>query len=211
MALLLVISAIIICFSDSGTISSIVKFTNKALTQEKTAKENRLTRALLFKFVQSPNRNNYLTIRKIVIELDTYRPYSNELDTAGELYEQAKLKQAQETIGNAIHNLILSPRAHHFLSFLHYELGDVNAAELEMTIGQACIKGILSSGDGSEEHPYIVVRTSDEHDVIEHMGKQIKQQAIVPRGDKYLDLIECTDNSKYWFDITDAHNRLFSQ
>ena len=79
---------------------------------------------------------------------------------------------------------------------------------MEMMIGDACIEGILATGDGSEGNPYIVIRTSDEHDVIEHLEKQLKQQSLMPKDDKHFDRIECTDGSKYWFDITDAYNHM---
>ncbi len=46
-------------------------------------------------------------------------------------------------------NLILSPRAHQLLGFLHHKLGDEQAATMEMIIGNACIEGILATGGGS--------------------------------------------------------------
>ena len=94
------------------------------------------------------------------------------------------------------------------LGFLHSRLGDDQAAQMELMIGHACVEGILATGDGSAENPLIVVRTSDEHDVIEHLEKEFKQQFLTRTGDKHLDLIECKDGFEYWFDITVAYDHL---
>jgi len=162
----------------------------------------------LVQFVQSPDRDNYLAFRAKLIASDAYEPYSDEVDTAGGLYEENKIDEARDTLQNAMGNLILSPRAHQLLGFLYHKLGDDNLAQMEMMISQACIEGILATGDGSEEKPYIVARTSDEHDVIESFEKQHKMQSLSHRGKKHLDLIQCTDGSAYWFDITDAYNAI---
>lgn len=165
-------------------------------------------RELLFQLIQSPSRENYLAIRASLVASDSYEPYSDEMEKASQLYELSKFEEARDTIRSAIKNLILSPRAHQLLALLLYKLGDTQASQMEMMIGSACIEGILATGDGSEHGPYIVARTSDEYDVIEHHGKQLKQQSLMQRDGKYLDLIECTDGSEFWFDITDAYNRL---
>lgn len=162
----------------------------------------------LIRFIQSPDKDAYLAFRAKLLASDGYEPYSDEIDTAGELYEQQKVHEARDTIQNAMGNLILSPRAHQLLGFLHHKLGDEQAAQMEMMIGQACIEGILATGDGTAMNPYVVLRTSDEHDVIEFLDKQLKQQSLMHKDDRHLDLIKCTDGSEYWFDITDAYNQL---
>jgi hypothetical protein len=105
-------------------------------------------------------------------------------------------------------NLMLSPRAHQLLGFLHHKLGDEQRANMEMMIGIVCVEGILTTGDGSQESPYLVLRTSDEYDVLEHFEKQLQQQSLLHRDGRNFDRIECTDGTTYWFDITDAYNQL---
>ena len=162
----------------------------------------------LVQFIQSPDKETYLSFRAQLIASDQYDPYSDEINTAGELYEQQKVAEARDMLQDAMGNLILSPRAHMLLGFLHHKCGDEQGAEAEMMIGHACIAGILSTGDGSADKPYIVVRTSDEYDVLEYHEKQLKQQSLTQKDDKHFDMIECTDGSVYWFDITDAYNHL---
>ncbi|MCP4110554.1 MAG: DUF4919 domain-containing protein [Desulfobacteraceae bacterium] len=160
------------------------------------------------KFIQTPNRDNYLTCHKKLVSSDKYEPYSDEIDTAGKLCEQHKVEEAKEALKTAMGNLMLSPSAHQLLSFLFHKLGDTESSEFEWMAGQACIAGILSTGDGSVNTPYIVVRTSDEYDVIKHFEKESAHQSLMQNGRKHLDLIKCTDGSEYCFDITSAYNHL---
>lgn len=158
--------------------------------------------------IRSPSRSTYLSIREKLISSDAYQPYSDEFDVVGELFEQQKIDEATETLHGAMRNLMLSPRAHRLLGFLHHKLGDEQAAQAEMLIGRACLLGILATGDGTRDNPYIVARTSDEYDVIEHFQKELKQQSLTHTGDRHFDSIQCTDGSEYWFDITDAYDQL---
>ncbi len=160
------------------------------------------------KFIQTPNRNNYLACHKKIVSSDEYEPYSEEVDNAGRLYEQQKVEKAIEILKTAMGNLMLSSSAHQLLSFLFHKLGDKESAEFEWMAGQACILGILSTGDGSENNPYVVVRTSDEYDVIKHFEKESAHQSLIQNGNKHLDLIKCTDGSEYYFDISSAYKQL---
>lgn len=162
----------------------------------------------LIDFVMSQDRDSYLEFREKVISSDSYQPYSDELDTAVELCDQEKWEEARDLVQNAMGNLILSPRAHRMVGFLHHKLGDDQAAQFESMIAQCCLIGIQATGDGSVDDPFIVVRTSDEHDLIEHLGKQPQQQSLTHQGDRHLDVITCVDGTEYWFDITAAHNQL---
>ena len=158
-------------------------------------------------FIKSPDRDTYLTLQERIISSDAYEPYSDELDIADELYGQQKIEEAQNIIQNGMPNLMLSPIAHQLLGLLFHKLGDEQSAQMEIMINRACIEGILTTGDGSVNNPYIVVRPSDEFDLIRHFEKEIKQQSLTHKGDKHLDLIVCKDDSEYWFDITNAYSQ----
>ncbi len=162
----------------------------------------------LVEFTMSPDRDSYLALREKVIASEAYQPYSNELETAGEFYEQGQVEEARDVLQNAMPNLLLSPRAHHLLSILFSKLGDEKSAQFEFFFGDACLEGILATGDGSADKPYLVVRTSDEYDVLEHLGKQLSMQGLTADEEKHLDVIKCQDGTQYVFDITEAYNQL---
>lgn len=160
------------------------------------------------KFLSSPTRETYLTVREELISSDAYDPYSDEFDVAGKLYEEGNLSEACGTLERAMSNLLLSPRAHRLLSFLYAKEENEEAAEMEFGIADTCLQGILTTGEGSLENPYLVVRTSDEYDVLEYLDKQMAQQALTGRDAKHFDVISCVDGTEYVFDITDAYNHL---
>ena len=162
----------------------------------------------MIRFIETPSQENYLSLHNIIATSDAYAPYSDEFDTAIAFCEHDRLVEARNTLQKGMGNLMLSPRAHQLLGFLHHKLGDEKAAQMEGMIGRACIEGLLATGDGTEQRPYIVLRTSDEHDVIEHFERELKQQSLTNSDDKHIDLVECTDGSKYWFDITLAYRSL---
>lgn len=160
------------------------------------------------KFVQSPNRETFVALREKVISDAAYDPYSDEIHDAGELFENDKFEEALSKLQDAMPNLMLSPCAHNMIGYVHHKLGNSEAAQMEVIIGEACLQGILSTGDGSKANPYVVLRTSDEYDVLKHFEKSLKTQSLQNEGEKHFDLLQCTDGTEYWFDITDAMNNL---
>lgn len=160
-------------------------------------------------FIESPNRQSYLALRETIVNSDDYQPYSADaFESAERLYEQQELDQAREVLIAAMPNLLLSPRAHLMLSFLYSKQGDERSSQMELMLASACIDGILATGDGSAQSPYLVTRISDEYDVLDHFDKQLASQALRQSDDQHLDVIRCTDGSEIWFDISDAYNQL---
>jgi len=73
------------------------------------------------------------------------------------------------------------------------------------------VQGILSTGDGTKQHPYVVTRTSDEYDVLQFLGKELESQSLLEEEDRQYDLLRCKDGSEMWFDVTDPLGRLGDQ
>ncbi|MEL6108499.1 MAG: DUF4919 domain-containing protein [Planctomycetota bacterium] len=181
---------------------------NSETTEESRAESLSPSGEAFAALIDSPNRESYIKVYESLVRSEAYNPYSNEVDEAYELFEDGKATEARAKLQDAMGNLILSPRAHDFLGFLYHQLGDEQKAEMELRVSFACILGILATGDGSSEKPYLVARTSDEYDVLRHLKKQFRQQSLIEREGKHFDKIECADGSEYWFDITDSYGRL---
>jgi hypothetical protein len=161
----------------------------------------------LFAFLSSPNRDAYFAIRGDVIASDRYNPDSLELSAALSLLDAGKHIEAREGITGSMPNLLLSPAAHQLLSRIAEQLNDQESAAAERAIASLCLAGILTTGDGSREKPYVVLRVSDEYDVINYTHKQIVGQSLFQDGEKGYDQLRCEDGSVLWFDITDAFRR----
>jgi len=94
------------------------------------------------------------------------------------------------------------------LAALCRDSGDQKQADFAHAVGFACIDGILSTGDGSKEKPYLVLRTSDEYDVLMAEGKEFRCQSLIHDGDRTLDRMDSADGSSLFFDISDAYRAL---
>ena len=77
-----------------------------------------------------------------------------------------------------------------------------------MLVAATCCEGILATGDGTKEKPYLVTRTSDEYDILQYLDKQFGGQALVSDGDRNFDVMTCSDGTELWFDITDPFKKL---
>lgn len=163
---------------------------------------------LFASFMESRNDETFLALRQQIIASDAYQPYSDEFTTAEQLIDLYSLDEAREALEDTMPNLLLSPRAHRLLAEIDLEAGDVQSADRERMMAAACVEGVLATGDGSEQQPYLILRTSDEYDVLAHLGKRSEMQSLVLKEEKHLDLITCSDGSEVWFDITDAFARL---
>ena len=80
--------------------------------------------------------------------------------------------------------------------------GDDDRAELERFLFVVCLKGILSTGDGSAEHPYVICHQSDELDVLEALEKLSVRQTLVQQDNWTCDIIDCQDEKQVYFDVT---------
>jgi hypothetical protein len=99
-------------------------------------------------------------------------------------------------------NWLLSPRVHFLLSTAADKLGDADMARREQYLAKVCLRGLLASGNGSEELPYLITHLPDEYDVLDALGKEMTGQRLVRSGPGACDVIACADGTEVWFDIT---------
>jgi hypothetical protein len=161
-----------------------------------------------FEFIESPEAENYEAIRKLVLAFPGYDPYSQDLYDLSDLLDAGKFVEVQQGVSRGMPNLLLSPRAHMLAAFAAEQTGDEKVADVEKYIAQACVKGILSTGAGTYENPYRVVRTSDEYDVLQYLEQEVEKQSLQSAEQKHLDVILTKQGREVVFDITDAYETL---
>lgn len=159
-------------------------------------------------FLKSPCPETYLAVRVALISSDQYDPYSSELVEVEDLLTAGKNEEAGRMISKAMPNLLLSPRAHLIMSFIAEKFDNEQEAEGERMVASLLVEGIISTGAGTKEQPYLVVRSSDEYDVVQYTGKKANDQKLVHDDDRHLDHVVCDDSSEIWFDISDAFGKL---
>lgn len=166
---------------------------------------------LLLALSENPTRENYLDLYRAVVSRPEYDPYSTELNQVIELLQAERASQAGEVLSQAMPNLILSPRAHHIASQVYEKMGDAQAAAAEKALVSVCLRGIMASGEGTPESPYVVARVSDERDLAAYLDHKVEGSSLHARDDRFLDALHLADGEQLWFDITDAYQRLQSQ
>lgn len=159
-------------------------------------------------YLEKPKLDSFLAVRKQVLEHPSYAPYSEELEELSELVDAEDYEGVLLRLPSVLPNLMLSPRLHLMLAYTHRRLGDNESADMESAVARTCIEGILMTGRGTEEEPWLVLRTSDEYDVLMFIDQRVDEQELIEKNDRMLDRLTCESGKVLWFDITVAYERL---
>jgi hypothetical protein len=160
-------------------------------------------------YLQDPTPENFLALRRALLETPGFDPYSRDLARADQLFGAHHLEAAEQELRHRMRpNHILSPAAHLKLALVYQHLGRADEMERERAIAIRCAEGILSTGDGSPERPYLVTRTSDEHDVLVVLGLTWGSQTLRRREGKRLDVARSVEGTEVWFDVTEIFELL---
>jgi hypothetical protein len=158
---------------------------------------------LFVAFLQNPTEESFRAIRDAIVNHPKYDGYSHDLREMEDAYEQKRFADVKTAFAQAQPNLLLSPGAHLLLNLAMRDEGNTQGADMERFICFRCLDGIQLTGDGTKERPFLVLRTSDEYDLLSTLGKQLSQQGLIHENDRSYDVMTCADGSELWFDITD--------
>jgi hypothetical protein len=161
------------------------------------------------RYVRDPAPAIYLELRSAVAASSQYDPYSSEFDEINELLEAARYSEALAIIHKDMRKYLLTPRAHYLAAFTYSKLGDEKYEHMEAFLASLMLDGLLGTGDGSEERPYLVTQVTDEYDILRHLGKTPSSQSLIDKEDgRHFDLVRCTDGTSLWFDIEMQFERM---
>jgi hypothetical protein len=153
-------------------------------------------------FLENPSGENFGRMREMVIAQPDYAFYSEDLDELEELNVNGEFGTILDKVSQLMPNWLLSPRAHQLIGSAAQESGDEETAKRERYMMNACLRGILESGDGSRGRPYPVTHTRDEYDVVAALGKEVKEQRVVHDEQGPRDVLVCSDDTELYFDIS---------
>ena len=154
-------------------------------------------------FLSNPTPDTFRAVRDVVVNHPGYDGYSRDLRAMEDAYEQKRFADVKDAFAKAQPNLLLSPAAHLLLSLTLKDEGNTKGSEMERFICYRCVEGIKLTGDGTQARPYLVLRTSDEYDMLNTLGKRLASQHLVHEGGKSFDKLVCDDGAELWFDITE--------
>jgi hypothetical protein len=158
---------------------------------------------LFLEFVSAPGPETFLAVRSAVVADPAYQPYGDDLDELTELVERGAFTEVGPRFQQGLPTLLLSPRAHFLASAAAGELGDDETAQMERHLLFLCAQGILGTGDGSRERPYLVTSTTDEYSILGILRLAPVGQSLLSDGDRRLDEQRCEDGTVVYFDVTD--------
>ena len=158
-------------------------------------------------FLKKPTPEGFQGLRQQVAASDRYAPYSNELDMLMAAFCAGESQAAIDLFWRSFPNLLLSPLAHFILCQAYQDLKRENEAEGEKAMGRLIMKSILATGKGTKKRPYAVMRVEDERDVLSVLKKQAGTQLLVRDKSQVFDLLQCSDGSEVYFDITLMYGR----
>jgi hypothetical protein len=181
-----------------------------AITMSKRAKPAALPRGggpstfaeAIAQLAVEPSAESYLTVFGLVVTHPTYQPYSNDLQDLIGLFEAEKYGEVQRKLAGMMPNWVLTPAVHKIACLTAKRRGDERAAMVEARLAMACIQGLMATGDGTKDKPYVVVRVRDEYELLEHLEKRPTKQMLLRDGERQLDCFELDDGSKLYFDIS---------
>jgi hypothetical protein len=159
-------------------------------------------------FIETPTGELYVEALGELARSPRYRPYDDSTEQIHKLIKSKEFEAAQGVCREAMATLLLSPEAHVIAAFLARKLHDKEREEMERFLIGACIRGILDTGDGTKEHPYVVSVVQDEYSVLSVLKKDISSQYLIEDEDRFLDMIETTDEERIFFDITVPYRSL---
>jgi hypothetical protein len=177
---------------------------SKILRQEpdKPSPPSLSVRVNYLEFLKKPTPEGFQGLRQQVAASNHYAPYSNELNVLAAALGAGHPQAAIDLFWRSFPNLLLSPLAHFILSQAYLDLKRVDEAEGEKAMGRLIMKSILATGKGTKKRPYAVMRIEDEKDVLSALKKQAGAQFLMTDKSRVYDLLQCSDGSEVYFDIT---------
>ena len=173
----------------------------------KPSTPSRSVRENFLEFLKKPSVDGFEILRQQVAASDRYAPYSNELDMLMAALCAGEPQAVIDLFWRSFPNLLLSPLAHFILCQAYQDLKREDEAEGEKAMGRLILKSILATGKGTKKKPYAVMRVEDEKDVLSVLKKQAGAQFLVRDKSRVFDLMQCSDDSEVYFDITLFYGR----
>jgi hypothetical protein len=159
------------------------------------------------RYLQDQTPENFLELRQQVAASPNYSPYASPEQAALALMEKKQYQAAADALMALMPGSYLSPGAHQLLAHIYGLMDQNDDARYEDELVQAVFAGLLRTGDGSPERPYLALHISDEYDLARFLGKTVATQRLVRKDGRSYDVVDCADGARLWFDISAFYTR----
>ena len=152
-------------------------------------------------FVLSPGEETLAPLQAEIMAAANYDPLVRLESVVSPLVDSGNHQGAVDAVWRMLPGVFLSPTAHAMLAHSYDKLGDEKAARRETKFARLALDALMSSGDGTQDAPYQVLRVSDEYDVLRYVQRtSVAQRVVVVDGQGY-DVHQCSDGSEVWFTL----------
>lgn len=159
-------------------------------------------------FYESPTPEQFRQLQQFVMSDDEYDPAALPLVQLGALFDDGRFDELASELDQLPQTWWLSPRFHFLAGIAAHELGDGSQSERRREAMQSCLKGLLTTGEGTHKQPFRVTYLTDEYDLMRVLGGDVRNQQVVGVGERNLDVITRHDGSEVWFDVTELLARM---
>lgn len=156
---------------------------------------------LVTAYLENQDLEHLARLRSAVAAAPGFDPDLNLLAEVGPLVEEGRHQEVVDVVTAKMPGAALNPTAHMAMSMALEGLGREDAARRESIMVKVAVSSVLSTGDGTEESPWSVLRVADEYDVM-------RAQEITPQGQssrtvdgRTVDRHETADGGEVWFVI----------
>ena len=147
-----------------------------------------------------PSRENTATLRTAIQGAPNYVT-SPAFEPAATAVQTGDYPRAFDALMGLMPAVFLSPLAHSLLARTLLGLGQEDDASREKAFARASLVTILDSGDGSLARPWIVLRITDEYDVLASLGEKSSMQVPLEDGGRLIDAITTRTGNTYHFEL----------
>ena len=158
-------------------------------------------------YLADPTPSTLAELRRAIRSAPNFQQDLTVEEIVHPLMERGTYDEAVTAVQDLMPGAMFSPSAHAALAGALTRTGQQEAADRELALARAAARSILSTGDGTAQRPWSVLRISDEYDVLRSLRRRPREQTVVQDGDRYLDRHVCEDGGEVYFDVTDLFPR----
>lgn len=162
-------------------------------------------------FLERPTAQNYRCVRRIILSETGSSTDLPDFSALAQLCQQGRFEQVRDHIDALLPAWSLSPRVHFYATWAARELDDHEDAHLETFLYETCLQGMLATGNGSRQRPYLITHQADQYDLLAARKLEPCSQTLVETGSLRFDVITCQDGTDIWFDVTDLVGEVGNQ
>lgn len=163
--------------------------------------------SLFSDLLENPDQTKFMKMRELVYMHEDYSPYNWNVEKMEKLFWEKQYDKVVELYIQDRLNLFMSPRAHIMLYNILKQIGAKDKEEFHKMAADVLIDLLTKSGDGSIEHPFKVLRISDEYDVLMAIQEEKEVQELVFGEERTYDVIHTKSGKVMHFDITEAQQK----